>query len=336
MLRATGSDQPDTVLADIAIRLLDLGMQMGLPKTQLLEILELDDAQVRNPIARFPLAPLIRLATAIEARSGNVMAGLQIATQISPRSFSDIGYPILFAPDVATALQLFCDIQPFYQNVLQVQLSRDDANTIRLSFDLPHADPDHAAPLSEWVLAAHVGMAQKVADRPLPIREVGFAHSPRRDIDLYQQHFNCPVQFNQAQSYIVLDKDAVAIPAPKRNPDMIETAISVHAAFAQWQAEGKTNLANAYLFCLLQLDRRPVSLERMAKAFGQSERTLRRMLMEEGMPFRDIIDLARRVHFKLYRLEGQLSLGEIAFKLGYSELSAFSRAKKRWDLEGYV
>jgi AraC-like DNA-binding protein len=298
MLRATGSDAPDTVLADIALRLLDIGMAMGLPRPQLLNVLGVEDAVVRNPMARLPLASILKLADAVETRSGNVMAGLQIAAQMSPRSFSDIGYPILYAPNVATALQLFCEIQPFYQNVLRGSFAIDEAQQARLSFELPNADPEQAAPLCEWVLVAHIGIGTTVAGRALPLQEVGFAHAPRRAAALYDEHFGCTVKFRQSQSYVVL--------------------------------EGKRTLANAYLFCMLQLDRRPISLERMAMAFGISERTLRRMLIEEGLPFREVIDLARRVHFKLYGVEGQLTLGEIAQRLGYSELSALSRAQRRW------
>jgi AraC-like DNA-binding protein len=330
MLQATGSDAPDTVLADIALRLLDIGMAMGLPRAQMLDVLGIENDMVRNPMARLPLAPLLKLATAIETRSGNVMAGLQIAAQLGPRSFSDIGYPILYAPNVATALQLFCEIQPFYQNILQPSFSVDETLHVRLTLHLPTTDPELAAPFAEWVLVAFMGIANTVAGRILPIREMGFAHAPRREAALYEAHFGCPVQFRQPQSYVLLDKDLVSRSAPRQNPDVIQTALAAHGMLEQWQLGGKHMLANAYLYCLLQLDRRPISLERMAMAFGHSERTLRRMLIEEGAPFREVIDLARRVHFKLYGVEGQLSLGEIALRLGYSELSALSRAQRRW------
>jgi AraC-like DNA-binding protein len=330
MLQATGSDAPDTVLADIGLRLLDIGMAMGLARTQLLDVLGVQDALVRNPMARLPLASILKLANAIETRSGNVMAGLQIAAQLSPRSFSDIGYPILYAHNVASALQLFCEIQPFYQNVLRARFAVDGEPKARLSFMLPRADPDHAAPLTEWVLIAYIGIGSTISGRALPLDEVGFAHAPRRAAALYEQHFGCTVKFKQPQSYVLLDKDVVSRLSPRHNPHMIQTALAAHGVLEQWQSAGKLSLANAYLFCLLQLDRRPVSLERMAMAFGHSERTLRRMLIEEGAPFREVIDLVRRVHFKLYSVEGQLSLGEIAQKLGYSELSALSRAQRRW------
>jgi AraC-like DNA-binding protein len=68
----------------------------------------------------------------------------------------------------------------------------------------------------------------------------------------------------------------------------------------------------------------------MAKSFGMSERTLRRKLVEEGYPFRELLDLVRQDLCALYFMEDARLLGEIALLLGYSDLSAFTRAHKRW------
>ena len=68
----------------------------------------------------------------------------------------------------------------------------------------------------------------------------------------------------------------------------------------------------------------------MAASFGMSERTLRRKLVNEGMSFRDLLDFVRNDLCTLYFMEDARSLGEIALLLGYSDLSAFTRANKNW------
>ncbi len=314
------------------MRLLDLGMGLGVPKHALLEVLGVEDAAVRNPIARLPVVPMIQLAEAIEKRSGNIMAGLQVAGQLSPRSFADIGYPILYAPDLATAMRLFCEIQPFYQNVLRSSFAHEEGKGARLFFELPNLDANTIAPLTEWVLAAHISIGNRVSGGVDTMREIGFSHRPRRAVNLYKQHFKCEIRFEQPQSYILWNNEDVMAAGAKQNARIIQAASAAHSQFEQWLLAGKQNLANAYLFCILQMDRRAISLERMAAAFNYSERTLRRMLMDEGASFRDIFDLARQVQFKLYQLEGQNSLSGIALKLGYSELSALSRSRKRWGM----
>lgn len=57
---------------------------------------------------------------------------------------------------------------------------------------------------------------------------------------------------------------------------------------------------------------------------------MQRRLGEMGMTFSDIVDLVRKDMAKRYLSQPHLSVTDIAFLLGYSELSAFSRACRRW------
>ena len=68
---------------------------------------------------------------------------------------------------------------------------------------------------------------------------------------------------------------------------------------------------------------------KIARDLGISARTLRRNLEQEGTSLRALVDDVRRE-----RADELLATGtpvkEIAFVLGFSETSAFSRAYKRW------
>ena len=61
-----------------------------------------------------------------------------------------------------------------------------------------------------------------------------------------------------------------------------------------------------------------------------SPRTLQRRLKEQGMGFKNLIDDTRRRFAINYMKDRNHSLTQIAFLLGYSEVSAFNRAFKRW------
>ena len=89
-------------------------------------------------------------------------------------------------------------------------------------------------------------------------------------------------------------------------------------------------MAVSYFYLASELDKSRPTLERMAASFGMTARTLRRKLVEEGMSFRDLLDRVRQDNCKLYFMEDTRPLGEIALLLGYSDLSAFTRAHKNW------
>ena len=72
------------------------------------------------------------------------------------------------------------------------------------------------------------------------------------------------------------------------------------------------------------------SLAATAKALALGERTLRRRLEEEGTSHRALVDEVRKELALSYVRDTSLSLGELAFLLGFSEAAAFHRAFRRW------
>jgi len=74
----------------------------------------------------------------------------------------------------------------------------------------------------------------------------------------------------------------------------------------------------------------PIRVEEVARALGYSRQTLYRRLKAEGTTFEDVLNgLRRRLALRLIRNEG-LPVKEAAWRLGYSDPAAFSRAFKRW------
>jgi AraC-like DNA-binding protein len=72
-------------------------------------------------------------------------------------------------------------------------------------------------------------------------------------------------------------------------------------------------------------------LSAAARALGMSVRTLQRRLREHEIVYARLVDEVRRRLSGKYLADASLSLGEIAFLLGYSESSAFNRAYRRWN-----
>ena len=71
-------------------------------------------------------------------------------------------------------------------------------------------------------------------------------------------------------------------------------------------------------------------IEQLAKATGTSVRTLQRRLKDAGLNYSDLQNDVRKT-MALNLLENEtLALAEIAFSLGYSEVSAFNHAFRRW------
>ena len=73
-----------------------------------------------------------------------------------------------------------------------------------------------------------------------------------------------------------------------------------------------------------------VGIDRIARDLGYSRQTLYRRLKAEGITYEQLLDgLRRRLALRLMRDQG-LPVKEAAYRLGFSDPAAFSRAFKRW------
>ncbi|GAB3777152.1 AraC family transcriptional regulator [Spirosoma horti] len=81
-------------------------------------------------------------------------------------------------------------------------------------------------------------------------------------------------------------------------------------------------LANAYLGL--------PTLDTIASNLNLSSRSLQRKLQEEGVTFQQLADSMRKSLALHYLQAGRHPVKEVSYILGYNELSAFSRAFRRW------
>jgi AraC-like DNA-binding protein len=68
----------------------------------------------------------------------------------------------------------------------------------------------------------------------------------------------------------------------------------------------------------------------VADLLNMSKRKLQLKLANKNARYKKLLDDIRLTKAKQFLNEKELSLNEIAFLLGYSEVSSFSRAFKRW------
>jgi AraC-like DNA-binding protein len=155
------------------------------------------------------------------------------------------------------------------------------------------------------------------------IRTVRFAHAGT-DGPAYAEVFGAPVIFGAPYDDIELDADVLALPLPGADPitsEILEAKVEQLAIAPEESFIERVRKAAA--------DRVDPSPDDIAKALGISARTLRRHLDAEGETFRGVIDRLRRDRADELLARG-MAVKEVAFALGFSEPSAFSRAYKRW------
>ena len=162
-------------------------------------------------------------------------------------------------------------------------------------------------------------------------RRVLFGHRRPRDTVLHEKVFRVAPTFGAAVTTAFLfDAKTLdqAVPgADRRLLPIVEKHLDELLASMdgadRWLGELRTVVARTVC------DGHP-ALRAIARRVGLSERTLQRRLGERGLVWKDVVLDVRRELAQGYLGRGEMPLTEIAFLLGYSELSAFDRAFRKW------
>jgi AraC-like DNA-binding protein len=254
---------------------------------------------------------------------------LRLGDKAPMRNFSDFGYARRLEMDLASVIRAHVRIQPLWQNMVR-PVFHSDGNPPFFTWDYAPDLVQSYASLVEFSVMAFARLSWQVLNEPPLLQAVHFQHQPQFGAAIYDAAFRCPVKFGMPQTRLEITGRQVFRPSPFANQPLRDAESQRYELPAKWMLAGKTHLASSYLYLTSELDKSPPTLDRMAASFGMSERTLRRKLVAEGMSFRDVLHLVRKDMCKLYLMEDTRSLGEIALLLGYSDLSAFTRAYKNW------
>ncbi len=321
--------EKDTVSANFVDRLVRGAVSMGANRPRLLSAIHCTDAALRNPLGRCSKAVLVNLFAAIEREFGERSAGMKLSEVARPRCFSDLGFVALYAATVGDMIATTVDIQSFRQNVWQTRYE-PDSDPARLTWILPTQEMTSLDAAIEFSMASYANLYRNSLPTPIRLEGVQFRHQPRVEIAIYEKIFGCPVVFGEADNVLFFDRNKLRLPSPVANPDLQGRLLAAYAQPMVWLDKGLKHSAFSYLYIASELNKSPLTLPRMAASFGLTERTLRRKLVDEGFAFRDLLEKVRRDLCALYALEGRRNLGEVAELLGYAELSAFTRAYRRW------
>ncbi len=190
-----------------------------------------------------------------------------------------------------------------------------------------HAVPGvtRGAILTEFPFASLALRARAATAGRFTIRAVSFAHQ-RSDPRPYRALFAAPVSFGAREDMLEIASDQLDLGLATADPI---TAAALEDRIAQLTAApaGRSPLVDRVRRAATNDPN--ASIATVAGQLGLSARTLRRHLEQEGTSLRALVDELRRE-----RADELLAAGtpvkEIAFGLGFSEPSAFSRAYKRW------
>ncbi len=158
---------------------------------------------------------------------------------------------------------------------------------------------------------------------------VNVAHAEPSCAEEYFALFKAPVQFSADRDSMMLsfaDVDKYLIGA---NPQLARLNDQVMIEYlAKLDKDNIVDRVTAVIIDMLPSG--GVADEKVAEQLNMSVRSLQRRLKEARTTFRTLLEAVRKDLAATYVRDPDIELGEVAFLLGFSDQSAFSRAFKRW------
>jgi AraC-like DNA-binding protein len=169
-----------------------------------------------------------------------------------------------------------------------------------------------------------------VSGRVRPI-EVRFAHPRSSSIAEFTKYFDCPVLFASEATEVLFDPAALSLPMRAADPHLVALLTRVGNELLAERRSGRASLrSRVESFVLKALPKGAPEAANVARSMGLSERSLARYLHAESTSYREVLNDLRRDAAKSYLSDPSLSIGQIAYLLGYAEQSAFTTAFRRW------
>jgi AraC-like DNA-binding protein len=183
----------------------------------------------------------------------------------------------------------------------------------------------------EFAMATIVRICRQLSNRHLPAAKVRFNHRRNVKAEEFENFFGSSVTFGASEDHLCFSSSVKELSVVHADPYLNELLIGYceQALAARGIQQGPVALSVENAITLL-LPHGKIDLGDVAQKLGVSRRTLTRRLSSEGLTFAAVMKNLKQDLAKQYLADDSLSISEIAWLLGYQDVSAFTHAFKRW------
>ena len=253
--------------------------------------------------------------------------GLKAAELWHPSNFGALGYSMLASNTLRTALERVERYHRFLSDELFIKLNETEEG---LTYTLISSHEKRDIPArNDAILAVTMSMCRLNYIEDLAPVSVTLTHPKPSCSARFYEYFRSPVVFEAPANSLTLPIEAVDKNLPGSNPQLAELNDQVMIEYlAQLDQDHVIQKVKAVI--IDQLPSGNVTDKTVARKLYMSPRKLQRQLRSEDTTYATLLNEVRQDLARRYLREQDISLTEIAFLLGFSESSAFSRAFKRW------
>jgi AraC-like DNA-binding protein len=255
--------------------------------------------------------------------------GLHFGENYNPRNIGPLVYVILNSPTVRAGIENFERYLHVYNEAAKWFFT-SEGNRAYIRYLLTDLGIKSLRQSNEHGMTIAFNTLRMMVGSEWAPMEVQFAHEAPERTSEHLRIFHAPVSFACKTNAIVIDRHFVereVAAADQRLYQILKRYLDQVLSEMPREDSLLASVRRATAETMIDGD---LKLARVAKQMAMSARTLQRQLKERGVDFKQLTDETRQQLAVTYLKDRKNTLTEVAFLLGYSELSAFNRAFKRW------
>ncbi|KAA1171004.1 AraC family transcriptional regulator [Marinobacter salinexigens] len=259
--------------------------------------------------------------------TGQKALGLMIGERLLINTHGILGYAAMSSSTVRQVVNLLDEYLVLRTDLVTMK-TEERGGFLWVSFTESRPLGDVRPAIIEAIVLAIRNILDFTTMGSCEIGEVTFPFSG--DEKLAESVFRCRVIYNCDSAGFSLPLSTIDKPLKMANSVSFQEALKVCRQELTNSSKEQTWAARVQRLMLQRTHAFP-SLEMTARRFHVTPRTLHRRLTDEGTSYREVVDGVRHQLAIRYLETGQMTIQEISFALGYSDLAAFRKAFKRWE-----
>jgi AraC-like DNA-binding protein len=304
--------------------------EMGKDPTVILAKVGLTPEVARDPAVRLAARTQIKLLELAAEEVRDEWLGFHLAHSFDLREIGLVYYVMASSDQLADALQNAERYSQINNEGVRLRFHMQGGTAV-IALDYVNVDRDTDKHHIEFWLVTLVRICRQVTSARLVPSRLQAKHIRNGTPAELRTFFGIDIEFGAKSDEIWFQQPIVLLPVMGRDERLNELLRGyAEEALARKSPARLTVRSKAEDILSKLLPHRRATVPEVARRLAMSPRTLSRKLAEEGTSFAEILTQLRAALAKRYLHDRTLPVSEIAWLLGYREVSSLTHAFRRW------